>query len=337
MKMVTGIRLSVAIGHFIAMPVSAVAEDFTLRYFGAGPVTLQTTITYEGAGERLVASARNESGAPIEHVKFCVLSPAMKGGCLFEMWNTVVWEPGEMLHWNATAAKRVPTLAHEATIEEFESAKLQQQPPSPPKTIPSPQAPPVNNVNTITNETIIKLSKAGLGDDVIIGMINNQPGQYSVTPNAVIALKEAGVSDNVLAAIVSRPGGTLVVAIPAAAAERSKVYVSDSNSWSVSGGFSASNGSAAGHLSGGASPQTVEIIKTFGQRCPDVIVTMDRSQAGYVVLFDREGGKGVALRRDKIAVFKKGGDVLFSGSTRSVGSAVQDSCGAIQADLAAAH
>jgi hypothetical protein len=57
---------------------------------------------------------------------------------------------------------------------------------------------------------------------------------------------------------------------------------------------------------------------------------MDKSKADYIVLFDREGGKGVILKHDKIAIFKKDGDVLYSGSTRSVGNAVQDSCGAIE-------
>jgi hypothetical protein len=57
---------------------------------------------------------------------------------------------------------------------------------------------------------------------------------------------------------------------------------------------------------------------------------MDKAKADYVILFDREGGKGYPRKRDKIAVFKKEGDVLYSESTRSVGNAVQDSCSAIQ-------
>ena len=35
-------------------------------------------------------------------------------------------------------------------------------------------------VEALTNETLIKLVKAGLRDDVIIAVINSQPGQYSV-------------------------------------------------------------------------------------------------------------------------------------------------------------
>jgi hypothetical protein len=60
---------------------------------------------------------------------------------------------------------------------------------------------------------------------------------------------------------------------------------------------------------------------------------MNKENADFIVLFDREGGKGAVARRDKIAVFKKDGDILFSDSTRSVGNAVKDSCQAIQAQM----
>ncbi len=109
-----------------------------------------------------------------------------------------------------------------------------------------------------------------------------------------------------------------------------RVFVSDSDSWSVAGGFSASHGSGSGYLAGGARPQTVEVIKTFGERCPAIVVTLDKANADYIVLFDREGGKGYARKRDKIAIFRKNADVLYSGSTRSLGNAVQDACSAIE-------
>jgi hypothetical protein len=113
------------------------------------------------------------------------------------------------------------------------------------------------------------------------------------------------------------------------ASAQTRVYISDSESWEVSGGFAANNRNASGAFAGGSRPQTVELIKTFGERCPAVTVSMDREKADYVVLFDREGGKGVARKHDKIAVFKKDGDVLYSGSTRNLGNAVKDACAAI--------
>jgi hypothetical protein len=83
-------------------------------------------------------------------------------------------------------------------------------------------------------------------------------------------------------------------------------------------------------MSGGARPQTVEVMKTFSQRCPIVTITMDKTKANYVVLLDREGGKDIFSRDNKIAIFRNDGDLLYSGSTRSLGNAVSDACKAIR-------
>lgn len=63
----------------------------------------------------------------------------------------------------------------------------------------------------LTNDSIIKMAKAGLGEEVIVSTVNAQPGQYATTPDDLIALKGAGVSDKIIAAMVSR------MASPAAA------------------------------------------------------------------------------------------------------------------------
>lgn len=80
---------------------------------------------------------------------------------------------------------------------------------------------------------------------------------------------------------------------------------------------------------GGARPQTAETLKTFGERCPGVIMTNNKDRADYLVTLDHEGGKGYARKDTKIAVFNKDGDMVFSNSTRSIGSAVKDACTAI--------
>ena len=115
--------------------------------------------------------------------------------------------------------------------------------------------------------------------------------------------------------------------------QSARLFVTDSNSWEMSGGFAVAGnrngGGGSGGFAGGARPQTVEVIKTFGERCPNATITMYRAQAQFIVLFDHEGGKGYARKDNKIAVFKAGGDLLFSHSTRSLGNAVKDVCEAI--------
>jgi hypothetical protein len=113
-----------------------------------------------------------------------------------------------------------------------------------------------------------------------------------------------------------------------------RIYVSDSQSWEMTGGWGAANGSGGGHESGGARPQTAEIIKTFNQRCPEYTVTNNKDRANYAVILDHEGGKGALRRRNKVAVFNRDGDAIFSDSTRELGNSVKDACAAIEKDQA---
>lgn len=117
---------------------------------------------------------------------------------------------------------------------------------------------------------------------------------------------------------------------------KTRIFITDSESWDVTGGFGGGTvngtGGAGGQMSGGARPQTVEIIKTFRERCPGVTITIDKSKAQYVILFDREGGKDLIRKDNKIAVFKQDGDLVYSGSTRMLGNAVSNACQAIRDD-----
>jgi len=58
--------------------------------------------------------------------------------------------------------------------------------------------------STLTNETIIKMARAGLGEDVIISTITSQPARFATLPDDLIALKGAGVSDRVIGVMVER-------------------------------------------------------------------------------------------------------------------------------------
>lgn len=65
----------------------------------------------------------------------------------------------------------------------------------------------------LDNDTVIKMVKAGLSDDIVVATINSSPGTYDTTPDGLIALKQAGVSDRVIGAIVIK--GTAPAAPPA--------------------------------------------------------------------------------------------------------------------------
>jgi len=59
----------------------------------------------------------------------------------------------------------------------------------------------------LTNDSVIKLVKAGLSDDLIVSTINASPGTYDTSADGLIALKTAGVSDKVVSAIVLKASG----------------------------------------------------------------------------------------------------------------------------------
>ncbi len=55
----------------------------------------------------------------------------------------------------------------------------------------------------LTNDAIIKMSKAGLSDDLILQTINSQPVNFSTSATDLVSLKQAGLSDRVIGAMLS--------------------------------------------------------------------------------------------------------------------------------------
>lgn len=123
----------------------------------------------------------------------------------------------------------------------------------------------------------------------------------------------------------------VLVSVPLFAQDnKPRVFVTDSQSWEVGGGSGGADGTFGGAGGGGARPQTAEIIKTFGERCPNVMVNNIKGKADYIVLLDHEGGKSFANHKNKVAVFERvSGDSVVSKSTYSLGGSVQTACEAI--------
>jgi len=63
--------------------------------------------------------------------------------------------------------------------------------------------------DALTNESVVKMVKSGLGENLIISMIQGQPGKYSLNPDELIKLKDAGVSEKILAAMASKGSGAV--------------------------------------------------------------------------------------------------------------------------------
>lgn len=178
----------------------------------------------------------------------------------------------------------------------------------------------------LNNDSVIKLVKAGLSDDLIISTINASAGSYDTSADGIIALKTAGSSDKVVAAIVAKasvPAQPIAVTPPPMSAPPSastpvpiqpalqtgppppfhstdgkiRIYVTDHQIFESNGVLMASGdrhgGSAAAvsHTQAGDDPRTVEIQADMLKVCPPFILASNNSdRSDYVLIFRRQGG-----------------------------------------------
>ena len=61
---------------------------------------------------------------------------------------------------------------------------------------------------------LVKLVKAGVGDDVVIAYVNKSGDRYALSPDEARQLKALGASDKVIAAATRQPGDTVIVNVP---------------------------------------------------------------------------------------------------------------------------
>jgi hypothetical protein len=113
---------------------------------------------------------------------------------------------------------------------------------------------------------------------------------------------------------------------------RPRVFVVESESWSMGDELNVLDWADIGSVVGGAKPQTAEIVKTLQERCPKVVVTRKEDRADYVLVLEHEGGKDIVRKDNKYALFDAEGDAIASGSTRLLGNAVKEACHAIASD-----
>ncbi len=59
----------------------------------------------------------------------------------------------------------------------------------------------------LTNDSIMKMTQAGLDEKILLQTVQTQPGAYDTAPDDLIALKKAGVSQRVIAAMQARSAG----------------------------------------------------------------------------------------------------------------------------------
>lgn len=207
----------------------------------------------------------------------------------------------------------------------------------------------------LNNDSIIKLVKAGLSDDLILSTINASNGTYDTSANGLIALKHAGASDRIVQAIVLRSSGNSVSAgstgqqpgpqetaakPPAFHSTDGKIriFVTDhpiSEFNSMSKGFSSTS-----HSQTGDDPRTVEIQADIIKTCPAFVMASNNpDRADYILVFRRRGGErssmfafgglsGLALSAAaKInggSLFEPNGDMVFASKENTVEKTIKE-------------
>ena len=88
-------------------------------------------------------------------------------------------------------------------------ALAQQHSDGAPSIIEGPQAPgkePARPAepSIMTNDTVLRMHKAGLTDELILQTIAAQPGRYSTLPDDLITLKQAGLADPLISAMAAK-------------------------------------------------------------------------------------------------------------------------------------
>ena len=82
------------------------------------------------------------------------------------------------------------------------------------------------STQVLTNDSIVKLTKAGLGEDTITTMIDAKPGNYSLRTDDIISLKRQGVSEKTITAMLNKLADTVTLG-PAPAEPTPRVVKSE--------------------------------------------------------------------------------------------------------------
>jgi hypothetical protein len=181
----------------------------------------------------------------------------------------------------------------------------------------------------LNNDSITKMAKAGLSDELIIATINSQPGAFNTSTDGIIALKSARVSDKVVEAVVAKAAGansappppnifpappsgaatpaaaaalpadsSILAPKPGAAAQpafhstdgKTRIYITDRPVFESN--LLLKGNAAAGQTQSGDDPRTVEVEADILKVCPAFVVASNNpDRADMVLIFRRRGGE----------------------------------------------
>jgi hypothetical protein len=202
----------------------------------------------------------------------------------------------------------------------------------------------------LNNESVAKLIKAGLSDDLIVSIVNATPGTYDVSTDGLIALKVAGAADKVVSAIVlkSSPPTTVAqgsvppfasIAEPVAPGKLTQSIGAPvtQEPTQLAAAETATKprvflqSASKGPNRNAARDQSMEMSKDLEKDCPAVRVTINPQMADYTIALNHiEAG---FVRDNQIQVANKDGDLLSKTKEGgSIAGGMKKACALILAD-----
>jgi hypothetical protein len=187
---------------------------------------------------------------------------------------------------------------------------------------------------SLNNDAVVKLVKAGLSDDLIVATVNASPGTYDISADGLIALKKAGASDKVVAAVVLRASAPpppaenhAAAGGPAAAPANNEGAATSSEPVSRGVAETPEAGAATGF--GPVSAGARIVIAPMGgfetyfaaavrEKKVPVILTLDKASAQYFVVSTNTEWQGFVYGAGGAANWnRRGGSAAFGSSANS--------------------
>jgi hypothetical protein len=201
------------------------------------------------------------------------------------------------------------------------------------------------------DNSVIKLVKAGLSEDLVISTINVSPGMYDTSADSLIALKSAGASDKIISAILLKSSSSTSVSQTAAAAPssfdgpaNSGQQIPSSAAPSAQETSQQSSAQALGKPrifleSASKGPnrnadrdQSMEMSKDLEKDCTGARITINQQMADYTISLNHIE-VGLLVRDNQIQVANKDGDLISKTKEGgSIAGGMKKACELILAD-----
>ena len=130
----------------------------------------------------------------------------------------------------------------------------------------------------------------------------------------------------------------VAIGLSANAQDKPRVFVQGKGSENVSSGGSATGGKHWGTWGSkstvDAHDESMEVTKDFQKNCSETTITINQTNADYIIMMNRESkqNRGLLRTNSQIQVANRAGDVIGTNATRTVGNAAKDACALILAD-----